>query len=101
MRRGVCTITVVAEGPEEILNGRATIRVQSPYDNDFVEALKGLASYRERAWDENEKCWWFLGHHLEALTELARTFEDAWLIEGNVRINLHTGERIEQIGLFD
>jgi len=100
VKSGVCTITVHEVGPPEFLKGLARVQVTSPYDTEFVEALKNLAPHRARAWDPEEKCWWFTEAYLDHLKVLAQEFEDAWLVERDVRINLHTGERVEQMGLF-
>ena len=66
-----------------------------------VEDLKGISS-QHRGYDASGRVWSVAPDALDAAVALAvRHFDDATLVEGNRYRNLHSGETVEQLVLFE
>ena len=83
-----CQITRHATGR---LRTDLTLEVESDYDPAFVSAMRRLpARDYLRTLDGR---WWVAPAHLPTLLLLAQGFDQAWLSEGDQRIDLKTGQR--------
>lgn len=89
---GKATITVTADN---------RLRIESDYHQDFVEALKAAVPHTERKWLPDVHLWYVDGRHAGTVRELVKQhYDDAWWVEGNRMVDLHTGRTNEQITLF-
>lgn len=51
-------------------DNRRGSRVETPFDQGFVNAIKEKWSHGTRAWDDEEGVWWVAEGHEEAVEEL-------------------------------
>jgi len=50
------------------------VAIQTPYDRDFVDALKAAIAYTDRKWDGSTKCWLVTEAESPAALEVAARF---------------------------
>jgi len=75
--------------------------LKSSYSEEFVERLKTGIPPEARAWNEDERRWYVRADYGPYLLQMACHFTRATLIEGAAVTNLHTGQRREQLDLFE
>lgn len=79
-----------------------TVEVESTYNEEFVNALKGALRHgSERAWDGDLKRWFISPAVLEKTCLIAgRFYGKVYLVEGDKITDIISGQSSEQAGLF-
>lgn len=76
------------------------VSVESPYDEGFVSAVKGVP-FQERDYEPEKRRWWFTPERLEAVMGIALAhFDEVLLVEGSSTTNVRTGQTYAQESLF-
>lgn len=74
------------------------LRIESDYDQQFVEDLKAAIPHTEREWLPDAHLWYVDGRHAGKVRELVKEhYTDAWWVEGSRMTDLHTGRVNEQL----
>ena len=75
---------------------------EGPYKQGFVEALKKAIPHIERSWEPDLKIWKVGRKHLGRLSDMVKEhYKRCLLVEGAVSTNLHTGQVVEQMTLWE
>lgn len=88
----------MAKGAYVTVKGDMLI-IETPYDEEFVSQLKEQTTTRK--WDGHARVWSAaVKEKATVLNLVKRHFYKAYLIEGAIVCDLHTGECMEQAELF-
>lgn len=85
---------------------RKVVIVETPYNKDFVAELKVVIPQQHRSYDDQDgnKRWTVADVYrsrVEALVKKHYSDIPAFIIEGAITVNLHTGETVEQSTMFN
>lgn len=85
---------------------RGLVVVETPYRVEFINELKKQVPYTAREWDQHNRVWKVNIKCLQLVRRLVKKHflepvNSVYEIEGGITTNLHTGETVEQISLFD
>lgn len=58
------------DNPPEWQNGKYGMYLESPYNPDFIDALKSTVPQDERKWDSVRKQWWISDAYLDEVDGL-------------------------------
>ncbi|MFZ3171942.1 MAG: hypothetical protein WA118_08185 [Carboxydocellales bacterium] len=82
---------------------RRQVIVETPYNADFIGMLKVKVYWQKRSWDNEAKAWTVSDEYRQTVINMVKEYfpnTPAYLLEGAVTKNLHTGEVVQQQTLF-
>ena len=74
------------------------LHLDTPYNKEFVEALKEVIRYTYRNWDSTKKCWVVSAKHEKAVADLLKLYYNFELGSTPMRIMLIAKKDIEELG---
>jgi hypothetical protein len=83
---------------------RKQIHVETPFNMRFIDQLKKRIPPNNREWDEEARIWKINDLYERTIRNMIREYypdTPAYLLEGAVTTNLHTGETVQQETLFN